>query len=121
MWEGWTKNIYIGLQDRLWLLLIGALTGLAGALVLPIWLLGGIGWWAVEPGLARAIVPLEALLVWAYLLVWRGRASRAFGISPLYGFTLPLGALVFTGMMLASGYNVVSGRGVTWRGRKYKK
>ena len=25
IWEGWTKNIYLGLQDRLWLLLIGAI------------------------------------------------------------------------------------------------
>jgi hypothetical protein len=32
---------------------------------------------------------------------------------------LPLGALVFTGMMLASTIKVLSKRGVTWKGRTY--
>jgi hypothetical protein len=41
-------------------------------------------------------------------------------ISRLYALTLPLGALVFTAMMLASAVNVLSGKGVTWKGRTYK-
>jgi hypothetical protein len=40
-------------------------------------------------------------------------------ISFGYGLTLPLGALIFTAMMVTSAYNVYSGRGVTWRGRRY--
>ena len=34
-------------------------------------------------------------------------------------FTFPLGALVFTLMMAASAFNVISGRGVRWKGRRY--
>lgn len=119
IWEGWTKNIYLGLQDRLWLLLVGAITALLGALALPLWLLGGLAWLAWGGGLPAEVLTVQALVVWAYLLYYRIRACREFGISPGYSLTLPLGALVFTAMMIASAYKVVSGQGVTWRGRRY--
>jgi chlorobactene glucosyltransferase len=120
MWEGWTKNIYLGLRDRLWLLTFGAAMGLIGALVLPLWLLAGFLWLAASGGWSAAVVAGEASLLWAYLLWQRARAASAFGISPLYAFTLPLGALVFTAMMFASAYKVISGRGVEWKGRRYR-
>jgi chlorobactene glucosyltransferase len=121
IWEGWTKNVYLGLEDRLWLLLIGAFVGLLGALVLPLWLIGGLGWFSAAGDLASASVALEAAVVWGYLLYQRLRACRAFGISPGYAFTLPLGALMFTALLLASTYKVLSGRGVTWKGRQYQR
>ncbi len=120
MWEGWTKNIYLGMQDRLWLLLIGAVVGLLAALFLPAWLIAGVFWFLVAGGLAAAVVATEAVILWGYLLWMRIRAAQAFGISPLYAFTLPLGALVFTAMMVASAYKVLSHQGVTWRGRVYQ-
>jgi hypothetical protein len=40
-------------------------------------------------------------------------------ISPGYAFTFPLGALIFGAMMVNSAYRVLSGRGVTWKGRRY--
>jgi hypothetical protein len=43
------------------------------------------------------------------------------GISRWYAFTTPLGAGVFTAMMLASSWMVLSGQGVTWKGRKYNQ
>ena len=119
IWEGWTKNIYLGLQDRLWLLLFGALAGLLGALLLPFWLVGSLYWLASQGGLIPALVASQALAVWGYLIAQRMRASQGMGISRLYAFTLPLGALLFTAMMMASAYNVLSGRGVTWKGRVY--
>jgi hypothetical protein len=36
-----------------------------------------------------------------------------------YALTLPLGALVFTAMMFSSAWKVISGRGVSWKGRRY--
>ena len=119
IWEGWTKNIYLGLQDRLWLLLFGAVAGLLGALLLPFWLIGSLYWLASQGGPAPAVVVVQALVVWGYLIAQRMRASQEMGISPLYAFTLPLGALLFTAMMVVSAYNVLSGRGVTWKGRVY--
>ena len=44
MWEGWTKNIYLGLRDQTGLLLLGvfgAFVALIAALFLPVWPLLG--------------------------------------------------------------------------------
>jgi chlorobactene glucosyltransferase len=119
IWEGWTKNIFLGLRDRLWLLLVGALTGLLAALALPIWLVVGVVYLGAGGGLSASLVTAQCLLLWAVLLIYRCRVARAFRISGLYALTLPLGALVFTGMMVASTFKVISGRGVTWKGRTY--
>jgi chlorobactene glucosyltransferase len=125
IWEGWTKNIYLGMRDRLGLLLFGSLVSLAAALLLPAWLLGGIAWFLTAgPQTSTAdvaIVVVQALVLWAYLIYWRVRASLAFKISPLYAFSLPLGALIFTAMMFASAFKVLSGQGVTWKGRTYNE
>jgi len=119
MWEGWTKNIYLGLLDKLWLLLFGAILGLMVSFVLPIWLLGGLVYLATGGGMTAAAVAVEAIVLWGYLIWKRLQACRAFGISASYAFTFPLGALIFTAMMVASAYNVISGRGVIWKGRRY--
>ncbi len=120
MWEGWTKNIYPGMQDRLWLLLFGVFIGLVVSIALPFWLFGGVVWLASGGGGIAAVVVFEALVLWGYLVFKRIEACRAFSISPGYAFTFPLGALVFTGMMMFSAFNVISGRGVSWKGRRYR-
>jgi chlorobactene glucosyltransferase len=119
MWEGWTKNIYLGLQDKLWLLSFGALLGLVVSFLLPVWLIGGIFWLVSGAGAEALILCSEAIALWVLLIAKRLRASRAFGIPDWYAFTFPLGAFIFTAMMLASAVNVISGRGVTWKGRRY--
>jgi hypothetical protein len=102
------------------LLVFGGMLGLIGALGLPGWLLAGLVWWASGGGTPAAVVALEALILWAVLLWVRSLAARAFNISPLYAFTLPIGALIFTAMMFASAFKVLSGVGVTWKGRRYR-
>lgn len=121
MWEGWTKNIYLGLSDRLWLLLFGAILGLSVSMLLPIWLFGGLAWLASGAGMPAAVVAIEAVVLWGFLIYKRLQACRAFGIPRGYAITFPLGALVFTAMMVASAYNVISGRGVSWKGRRYRR
>jgi chlorobactene glucosyltransferase len=124
MWEGWTKNIYLGLRDKPGLLALGAfgaLLALTAALLLPLWVLIGVYLAVTGSGVAGSVILFEALGVWAYLLVWRGRASREIGIPVWYALTTPLGAGVFAAMMIVSAYNVLSGRGVTWKGRTYRK
>ena len=119
LWEGWTKNMFLGLQGRPWLLLIGAVTSLTGALVLPGWLLASLAWLAAGGGLPAALVCLESLVVWALVLRARAEVARAMELSPWYALTFPLGTLLFAGMLLASTVRVVSGRGVVWKGRTY--
>jgi chlorobactene glucosyltransferase len=120
MWEGWTKNIYLGLRDRPGLLLFGVLIGLVVSIVLPVWLVGGLAWLVYSGILAAWVVFLESIVLWGYLLWKRLQVCQAFGISGGYAFTFPLGALVFTSMMIASAYDVLSGRGVIWKGRRYR-
>jgi chlorobactene glucosyltransferase len=122
MWEGWTKNIYIGLRDDLGLLVLGAFgafLAFTAALLLPLWVLGGILLVLQGGEIVNVLVLVEALLVWGYLLYLRGEAARGMSLSIWYGLTTPLGAGVFAAMMLTSAYRVLSGKGVTWKGRTY--
>ena len=119
LWEGWTKNMFLGLQGRPWLLALGALTSLAGALALPAWLLAGLIWLARGGGLSAGLVLAEAAAVWALVLYARARVSLGLKISPWYAFSLPLGAGIFAAMMITSTIRVLSGKGVVWKGRTY--
>ena len=65
-------------------------------------------------------VLLESLIVWGYLLWSRAQASRSFGISAWYALTVPVGSAIFGAMMFASAWKVISGHGVTWKGRTYR-
>ncbi len=122
MWEGWTKNIYLGLRDHPGMLLLGAFgatLALIAAIFLPIWpILGGL-WFLNGGGLLAVAVIFQALLVWGVLIYMRARVASKMNISAWYALTIPLGAGVFAAMMLASAWKILSGQGVTWRGRKY--
>ncbi len=122
MWEGWTKNIYLGLRDHPSLLILGAFgatIALIAALFLPIWPALGIFWYLKGGGWLAIGVIIKSLIVWGALLYARARVARKMNISAWYAWTTPLGAGVFAAMMLASAWKVISGQGVTWRGRKY--
>jgi hypothetical protein len=41
------------------------------------------------------------------------------GLAPWYALTLPLGAALFAAMMFSSTWKILSGKGVTWKGRMY--
>ncbi|MCX7754158.1 MAG: glycosyltransferase family 2 protein [Anaerolineales bacterium] len=122
MWEGWTKNIYLGLADTPAMLLLGAFgafLALMAALVLPLWPLAAVVWYRAGGGWMALTVLLQALTVWGTLLVARMRVNAHMGIPLWYVVTTPLGAAVFAAMMLASAWKVLSGQGVTWKGRTY--
>ena len=122
MWEGWTKNIYLGLRDDRGLLMLGvfgAFLAFTAALLLPLWVVGGVALTVTGSDLEGRVVLIEAILLWSYLLYWRVLASRGMGIPVWYALTIPIGAGVFAAMMLTSAWNVLSGKGVTWKGRTY--
>src|ERR1043165_9224318 len=52
-------------------------------------------------------------------LAYRYRLDRAFGISPAWSLTLPLGVTLFGLLVLSSLLRIITGRGVTWKGRTY--
>lgn len=122
MWEGWTKNIYLGLRDHPSMLMLGAFgatVSVIAALFLPLWTLLGINWLFNSGAWPAIVVIIQSLLVWTWLIYFRVRVARKMNISAWYALTTPLGAGIFAAMMLTSAWKVVSGQGVTWRGRKY--
>jgi chlorobactene glucosyltransferase len=122
MWEGWTKNIYLGLHDHPPMLMLGAfgaILSVIAALFLPLWTLLGINWLFNGGAWLAISVIIQSLTVWAWLIHFRIKVARGMKISAWYALTTPLGAGIFAAMMLTSAWKVISGQGVTWRGRKY--
>lgn len=122
MWEGWTKNMYLGLSDRPSLTILGAFgafLALVAALILPLWPLLGLFWYLQGGGWLAIAVIAKSLILWTIVIYARMQVSIGMGISPWYAFTLPVGAGVFAAMLFRSTWNVLSGRGVTWKGRTY--
>jgi len=122
MWEGWTKNIYLGLSDQPSLMALGvfgALLTVLASLFLPVWPLLGFIWYSNGGDRMAIAVIIEAIFLWAYLIYMRARVSINMKISPWYALTTPLGAGVFGAMMFTSAWRVLSRKGVTWKGRRY--
>ena len=122
MWEGWTKNIYLGLRDRSSLVLLGvfgAFLALVAALILPLWTALGVFWYLRGGGWLALTVVAKSLILWTIVIHARAQVASGMGISPWYAFTLPLGSAVFAAMMITSTWKVLSGRGVLWKGRRY--
>ncbi len=124
MWEGWTKNIYLGLRDEPRLValgIFGAFLALSAALLLPLWVGWGVYLTVVSPNQESFVILIEALFLWGTLIYWRIRANQATDIPRWYALTAPLGAGIFAAMMFTSAFKVISGKGVVWKGRKYKR
>ena len=124
MWEGWTKNIYLGLHDQRSLLMLGvfgAIVMLISTFFLPFWPFLGILWYSQGGGWMASAVLIQSLLLWALLIRERAKVNQKLEISSWYAWTTPLGAGVFSAMMLASAWKVLSGKGVTWKGRVYSQ
>ncbi len=122
MWEGWTKNIYLGLRDEPSLMalgIFGAFLTMTVALILPAWPLLGSYWYLNNGGWMAMTVTVESVCLWAYVIYVRVQIATKMEISPWYAFTTPLGAGVFSAMMFASAWKVISRKGVTWKGRVY--
>ena len=123
MWEGWTKNIYLGLREQVGLMVLGAFGALVtviAALVLPLWPLLGLFWFLRGGGGLSIAIIIEALILWGVLIYVRGMVAHNMNIPRWYALTTPLGAAIFAAMMFTSTWKVISGQGVTWRGRKYQ-
>ncbi|MEN9240225.1 MAG: glycosyltransferase family 2 protein [Thermostichales cyanobacterium SZTDM-1c_bins_54] len=110
LWEGWTKNWFVGLHKR-WDLAAGAVLGIVLVTVVP-WLgllLAGINreleWWL---GAGVGILMQVAI---------RWELQRSAGLAPRYLWLTWLGGLITASIILASIYKTWSGRGWTWRGR----
>ena len=124
MWEGWTKNIFLGLSDRPSLMILGVFGAILlwiTALILPLWPVLGIFWYVQGGGWLALSVILQSLLFLSIVIYARARVAAGMDISPWYALTLPLGAALFAAMMFTSTWKILSGKGVTWKGRMYRR
>jgi len=122
MWEGWTKNIYLGLSDQPSLMalgIFGAFLTAVTSIFLPTWPLLGLDWYFNGGEWMSAVVIGESIILWGYLIRARVEVANKINISPWYALTTPLGAGIFGAMMFISAWKVLSRTGVTWRGRVY--
>lgn len=122
IWEGWTKNIFLGI-DRNWRRLILGIIMLSLRAFLPFFLLVQ-SLLAISSG-AGSSVQLFIFFegVWLVLLnvylSWDG--TKAYVIPAYYAILFPISAAAFIGIAVSSTYKIVSGKGVVWKGRRYEE
>ena len=123
IWEGWTKNIYLGLRDEPALMMLGifgAFLTVVATIFLPAWPLLGSYWYLNQGGWMAMAIIIESLILWLYLLYARAQIATKMEISSAYALTTPLGTAIFGAMMFSSAWKVLTRKGVTWKGRSYK-
>jgi chlorobactene glucosyltransferase len=121
MWEGWTKNIFLGI-DKNWRRLILGIIMLSLRGLLPLLLLIqsllAISRGANSP--IHVVICLESLWLVFLNVYFSWEGTKAYDIPAYYAFLFPISATAFIGIMISSTYKIVSGKGVVWKGRRYE-
>jgi glycosyltransferase involved in cell wall biosynthesis len=105
---GTTKNFFAASGFRLWL----SCLHVAGLLLMSVFP------WVAFPlvhGWARIFAAISVSLA----VILEAGVALEFGISPLYGLTHPIGALIFAWMLARSTIVTLWQGGITWRGTFY--
>ncbi|MDQ2909115.1 MAG: glycosyltransferase, partial [Candidatus Eremiobacteraeota bacterium] len=111
VWEGFTKNLYVGANGNVVALAGGAT--LMGMLSAPPFL-------ALRAALRRRpYETAEALAASAMTICAMMRGIDMVGMPRGIAFLQPLGTAIFAALVANSAWRVLSGRGVVWRGRRY--
>jgi len=106
--RGVTKNLFAAMHFSLFLALAAALGQISLCVVPWFGVIFGTGW-------ARGFAALSL----AALLTIQGGALHAARKSPLYAITQPIGAILFSWMILRSAVVTLWRGGITWRGTFY--
>jgi chlorobactene glucosyltransferase len=120
IWESWVKTIYPGMRDKPGMVVLTGTSAMAGAVIFPLWWAASAVWLTAGATPESLLAFFEASLFWVYCLWRRAADTAAFKISRGYACTAPLGVFLFGAMMLDSYFRVLSGRGLTWKGRIYQ-
>ena len=126
VWEGWSKNTVIALQSNPAQAAI-AVTGVLSLTVAPPAMLSWTArsWGRANKSHSRAgritALWLSALTAaqLALPLLMRRRVDKMLGLPLGWTFTQPLGTAIMGLIMLSSLVRLLSGQGVTWKGRTY--
>lgn len=118
MWRGYSKTLFwaSGHNTGKALLIVAALS--LYALVPPLTLIYAL---VNRRYTTRTEALKQAPLQILPMLALRVAVCRQMKISPLYAFAYPLSVAMGNAMLLFSLYRVLSGRGVDWKGRNYRR
>jgi chlorobactene glucosyltransferase len=126
IWEGWSKNVVLSFS-RNPIEGLGAVGGTLTLTVVPVlmarWAM--LAWRTAnatrrkEDRIAAYWTSVLAGWVIAGPFIYRARVDRLLGLSPVWTLTQPIGAVMFSAILLHSIYRLLTGRGVTWKGRVY--
>ena len=126
IWEGWSKNVVLSFGRNPLeglVAVIGTLTLTVAPVLMGRWAL--LSWRTANATRRKedriAAYWTSGLAGWVIAgpFVYRARVDRSLGLSPVWTLTQPIGAAMFTAIMLHSIYRLLTGRGVTWKGRVY--
>ncbi|MEA5451160.1 glycosyltransferase family 2 protein [Leptolyngbya sp. CCNP1308] len=122
LWEGWTKNYYLGTEENLPLTLLSAFT-IAMVFVMPwVGLLASLTVAWLQPELSwptAALYGLTVLTLGAYGLL-RITGYRLVGVPLRYWWLSSVGGVIVVAIALTSIVKTKTGWGWTWRGRSLK-
>ncbi len=111
IWNGFTKNVFVGAE--------GNVPALIGGVIWLSLLSAGLPLALVALARRRPALALEALAATATVIATAYRGIRMVGIPPDSAYLHPLGTAVFAAIAANSAWCGLSGRGVVWRGRRY--
>ena len=119
IWEGWTKNLFLGIEKN-WRRLIWCIFILFSLGLLPIFLFvkSAFGF-SLSKGLVNTIILIESswLIFLNVYVAWE--SAKTYRIPAYYAISFPISAGSFILIMLFSAFKVISGKGVTWKERRY--
>jgi chlorobactene glucosyltransferase len=116
IWEGFTKNLFAGAKFHLGQALAGSAVVVTVAIApffiavcsALLWLNGDARWFSVL---------LPALLTWLLQVLIFVRINFYTRVPPAYALFVPLGHILFVSILFNSALKIVSGSGVSWKGR----
>jgi hypothetical protein len=76
-------------------------------------------YWAITAG--SASLGLAGLVQVADGLITRRAMDKTFGVPAVYTLAQPLGQAALLALVVGSFYKVLTGQGVTWKGRRYSR
>ncbi|MCU0568903.1 MAG: glycosyltransferase [Oculatellaceae cyanobacterium Prado106] len=122
LWEGWTKNLFLGSQKN-WVGMAKFIVALLLICVVP-WLGLGV---AIAQGLHSGwngqnltAIALSLLIISLHYII-RRIGQRASQIPPRYWLLSGLGGFLTVMIAIASIFKTETGQGWTWRGRSLKQ
>jgi len=118
MWECSTKNWFSGMKFSISLALLSVLSMYIGAVAPPVIALACALSLAAGASTSLWLLFFPLFLIWAIEVFILGALSRRFKIPVVYALSSPLGLAVLYAMLFDSAIRIVSGKGVTWKGRK---